>query len=65
MRYGDVKMNTKKKDWKKPLLIILERVTSEESVLAGCKLLGDKSGPSKNNCKASTGSGDCSNITSS
>ena len=53
-------MNTKKK-WLKPQLIILERSTSEENVLAACKG-GSRTGPDASGCTSSQASGKCNSI---
>ncbi len=59
-------MQAAKKVWAKPLLIVLGRGNTEESVLVNCKntkLHGnDTSGPSGTNCYADTQSGRQCNI---
>ncbi|MBN1321349.1 MAG: hypothetical protein JXA87_10970 [Thermoleophilia bacterium] len=54
-----------KTQWSRPELVVLARSTPEESVLDGCKLDGNTSGPyaTHQNCKALSGSrcsGPCS-----
>jgi hypothetical protein len=54
------KMETQKKTWEKPQLIILARGTPEESVLLACKLV--KSGSSQNNKDNGCGKSSCSDL---
>jgi hypothetical protein len=56
-------MNEQKKQWQKPVLVVIGRGRPEERVLENCKYTGRGFGPlSTNNCKNANGPGDCSAI---
>ena len=59
-------METKKKTWTRPQLVVLERGRPEESVLAACRYdVAQVIGPGGNKCKAETGSGNCNSLVDS
>jgi hypothetical protein len=55
-------MNEQKKQWQKPVLIVIGRGKPEENVLAVCKGISNTGRPNANSCMDEKQFGNCNNI---